>query len=448
MSNKGNKKGEKQVSLAGVAKSSAPAAKPQKKKGFPWAALIAVVLVLALLVGGGIALFGDEEGPTLSARDMVEYTVTPDAISGKVSYFALGVTGAASTDRMDMVAVLCLDREKGAATVMQLPVATYIDKNNGFATDTLGDVWGNPQPEVFCSTCRVRLADADIEEGVHKTCGSATELRTGSASGDLIRVFNDQYGLPIDNYLVIPRAGLAEMIDLLGGMDFQLEKKVTLAGKSYEKGVQTLSGAAAVYYVTQYDYDGTPKADLRRLARQRELFAGLLQRLGASTLDDLYRIEAGSAKGVFGKLMLSEDPVRFNTTSFGKARLLNISEKDANDMKLSMAIARFAHYMGSLSPEKVTFCVLPGESVKNGTSAVYSVNRAQTLELLKTYMNPHGLTLDDTTVTAPQLKENPATVEPTTVTLDTVGVSQSGMITTTTVAKATTTTLAGGATQP
>ena len=447
MSNTDNKKPEKQVSLAGMAKSTAPAEKPKKKR-FPWGAVIALVLVLALFVGGYFVLFGGEDGPALTAQDMVEYTVTPDGMRDKVSYFALGVTGENATDRMDMVAVLCLDRKNDSASVIQLPVATYIGKDAGFATSTLGDVWGNPQPETFCSTCRIRLKAEDIEENKHKACGSATERKKGSASGDLIRVFNDQYGLPIDNYLVIPRKGLAQLIDGLGGMDFNLEKKLTLAGKSYDKGVQTLSGEAAVYYVTQYDYDGTPKADLRRLARQRELFAGLLQRLGGCKLSDLYRVESGSVRGVFGTLMLGEYPVRFNTTSFGKMRLLNVGEGAADNMKLSVAIAKFALEMGSLSPEKVTFSVLPGEAVKNGTVTVYSANRAQVIELLGAQMNPYGLTLDETTVLVPQLKENPAKSDATTVSLDKVGVSQSGVLSTTTVAKATTTTMAGGATKP
>ena len=86
--------------------------------------------------------------------------------------------------------------------------------------------------------------------------------------------------------------------------------------------------------------------------------------------------------------------------------------------------------------------------MKNGTVTVYSANRAQVIELLGAQMNPYGLTLDETTVLVPQLKENPAKSDATTVSLDKVGVSQSGMLSTTTVAKATTTTMAGGATKP
>ncbi|MBQ8683234.1 MAG: LCP family protein [Clostridia bacterium] len=443
---------EKQVSLAGAAKATGKESKPQKKKkSFPWGAVVAVVLVVALLVTGGVLLFGKEDGPSLTARDMVEYTVTPDTIREKVSYFALGVTGASATDRMDMVAVMWLDRKNGSAGVLQMPVATYIGKDTGFATTTLGDVWGNPQPETFCSTCRIRLEEADIQDGVHKTCGSAAEQRTGSAYGDLIRVFNDQYGLPIDNYLVISRAGLTEMIDLLGGVDVDLAEAMTLADVKYKAGVQTLSGAAAVDYAITDDYKNTPQTDIDRMARQRQVFAAIIQRFGACELEELYGTDktTGAVKGVFGKLMLGENPVRFNSTSFGKARLLGVSENAANDLKLSAAIAKFAKQLGDLSLDKITFSVLPGKAMKSGTATVYSPHRAQTIELLKQQMNPYGLTLDENTVTVSQVNAEQEKGETTTLTLDTVAVFQSGMLTaTTTAAKATTTTMAGGATQP
>ncbi len=43
-----------------------------------------------------------------------------------------------------------------------------------------------------------------------------------------------------------------------------------------------------------------------------------------------------------------------------------------------------------------------GQSTKTGTLTIYSVNREQTTELLNEYMNPYGLTFDETTVVIPQ----------------------------------------------
>ena len=419
-----NKKPQNQVSLAGVAKQTNKPAKEKKPFAWKWVVIALVAVVIGILVW--VLMSGEEEGPSLTAREMVEYTVTPDDISDKVSYFALGVTGATPTDTMDMVAVMCYNREEESATVMQVPVATYIGKDNGFAVSTIGGVWGNPAPETFCSTCRIRLEAEEIADGTHKTCGSEIELRSGSSHGDLIRVFNEQYGLPIDNFLVIPREGLIELIDRLGGVNISLAKNMKLADVNYEKGVQLLDGAAAVDYAVTDGYKDTVEGDLTRMGRQRQVFTAVWQRLGRCEAEDLYDVDdnTDAALGVFGKLMLGANPVRFNTTSFGKARLLDISEGSAGGMKLSESIAIFAEEIGDLSLDKVTFTVLPGISYKEGTTAVYSADTSSVIALLNGMMNPFGLPIDDTTVLAPQLKEA-GEKEPVRVTLDTLAVEQS-----------------------
>lgn len=408
-----------QISLAGAAQSP----NEEKSRVSPWK-WIGIGAGLIVLLVAGILLFNafdEEEKPALTAREMAEYTYTPDDIADDVSYFLLGVTGENIGDPMDMLAVMCFDRKADTISVVQIPVATYIDKNNGFAVDTIGDVWYNPQPEIFCSACRVRVSADERDGKVHATCGADLEERTGSSWLDLIRVINTQYGLPIDNYLILPRAGFAELIDALGGIDVELEKKTTLNDEPYAAGVQTLTGDAAVDYAITHNYKGTPASDRDRMIRQRQVIASLWDEIAACDMRDLYYVdEYGASKGAFGQLMVGENPVRFNTTSFGKARLLSISEEAAADLKLSEAIARFAVQLGKVPLDRVTFSVLPGSAEKNGTVTVYSVNREQVISLLNEQMNAYGLYIDEDTVTAPQLAMDPKEVDAATVTLDTV----------------------------
>lgn len=412
-------KNKGQVSLAGAAQ----AANEEKKRVSPWKWIGIGVGLVALLVTG-ILLFDvvdTEEKPALTAREMAEYTYTADDIAGDVAYYLLGVTGENIGDPMDMLAVMCHDRKAGSVSVVQIPVATYIDKNNGFAVDTIGDIWYNPQPEIFCSACRVRVPAEERDGKVHATCGADLEERTGSAWLDLVRVINTQYGLPIDNYLILPRAGLAELIEALGGVEVELAKKATLAGESYSAGVHTLMGDAAVEYAVTYNYKNTPASDRERMSRQRQVLAALWQKIAACKMEDLYYLDQyGATKGILGKLMTGANPLRFNTTSFGKARLLNISEEAAADMKLSDAISRFAVQMGQVPLDRVTFSILPGAAEKNGTVSVYSVNREQVIALLNEQMNAYGLYIDEDTVTAPQLNQDPKEADLSTVTLDTV----------------------------
>ncbi|MBQ7089310.1 MAG: LCP family protein [Clostridia bacterium] len=414
-----NNKGQKQVSLAGVAKTQ----KKKKARVWPWK-WIGIALGMIALLAAGVLLFNafdEEEKPSLSAREMVEYTYTSDALAKDVSYYLLGVTGAEIGDPMDMLAVMCYDRKAQSVSVVQIPVATYIDKNNGFAVDTFGDVWSNPVPEQFCSTCRVRVTAEDLDGKVHGACGSEVEERTGSAVGNLIRVINEQYGLPIDNYLILPRSGLSGLIEALDGIEVELSKKVTLAGETYSSGVQTLTGPAAAEYAITYNYKNTPASDRDRMLRQRQVLAGLWQKIAACDKKDLYYIDdLGATKGVLGRLMTGKNPVRFNTTSFGKARLLGMDDAETEDIKLSDALARFAMQLGDIPMEKITFSILPGSAQKVGTATVYSVHRDQTIALLNDQLNPYGLVLDEDTVTVPQVKENVKDVDLSTATLDTV----------------------------
>lgn len=412
-------KGQKQVSLAGIANTQ----KPKEKRTFPWKWLAIGIGLIALLILG-VSLFNafdEEEKPSLTAREMVEYRYTSDTLAKDVSYYLLGITADEIGDRMDMLAVMCYDRKAQSVSVMQIPVATYIDKDNGFEVDVFGDVWNNPYPEKFCSSCRVRLTEEDLDGTVHGACGNDVEERTGSAVGDLIRVINEQYGLPIDNYLILPRSGLSGLIEALDGITVELSKKTTLAGETYDSGVQILNGPAAAEYAITYNYKGTPASDRERMQRQRQVLAGLWQKIADSAMTDLYYVDdLGATKGVLGRLMTGANPIRFNTTSFGKARLLGISDQEAEDIKLSDAIARFAKQIGNVSPDKITFAVLPGSAEKVGTATVYSVNRAQTITLLNEQMNPYGLVLDEDTVTIPQVTTVAKETDLSVVTMDTI----------------------------
>ncbi len=410
----------RQVSLAGAAagKKKQPPKKSSGKKKRLWLIMIPIVLVVALVIAL-LARGCGSDGPTLTAREAIQYTVTPDDLAGKVSYFALGVLGDKSTDQMDMVAVMCYDRKADKITVMQMPVATYLVEDGSFATATLGDVWGNPKPILWCDTCRGKVAAEAVDGENHKICGSKLTTRKGSSFTDLARVFNTQYGLPIDNFLVIPRDGLVKLIDALGGVDMSLAAKTSIDGIDYEKGVRTLPGKAAVYYAVEYNYKGTPASDTERMQRQRQLFASLLDRLSKKSLKDLYNTDP-ALKDVLSNLMLGADPIRYDNSSFGKARLLNVGERKAENTKSVETIAKFLYEISRIDLENITFCTLPGTAQKRGTGMVYSVNKTQTITLLNEHLNPYDLTLDDTTVAVTELKKNPADADAALTTLDKV----------------------------
>ena len=415
----------RQVSLAGAAngKKKQPPKKSRGSKKRLWFIAIPIVLVVALVIVL-LARGCHTEGPSLTARETLQYTVTTDELSDKVSYFTLGVLGDKSTDRMDMVAVMCYDRKAKEISVMQLPVTTYLGEDGSFAASTLGDVWGNPKSILWCDTCRGQVAEDAVDGENHKTCGTKLSTRKGSAFADFNRVFNRQFALPTDNYLVVPRDGLAKLIDAVGGVDMQLDADITVDDVTYQKGVRTLTGQAAVYYAVEYNYQNTPASDIERLPRQRQLFASLLDRLSDRSLKELYNDDP-KLKDILSNVIQGSDPIRFDTSSFGKARLMGSGEARAEKTKYIEAMARFIHDVSRVDLADVTYCTLPGEAVKRGTGYVYSVNKAQTVALLNEHFNPYGLTVNDTTVAVTELKDNPAQADTAVTTLDQVLVKAS-----------------------
>lgn len=415
----------RQVSLAGAAvgnKKRPPKKKKSSKKR--WCLILIPAVVVVALVVALVAHGCNTEGPSLTAREALQYAVTADDLSDKVSYFTLGVLGDKSTDRMDMVAVMCYDRKAKEISVMQMPVTTYIGEDGSFAASVLGDVWGNPKPIRWCDTCRGKVAEDAVDGENHKICGTKLTTRTGSAFADFNRVFNQQFALPTDNYLVIPRDGLAKLIDAVGGVDMTLDADITVDEVTYPKGVRTLPGKAAVYYAVEHSYQNTPASDIERLPRQRQLVASLLDRLSERSLKELYNNDP-KLKDVLSNVIQGADPIRFDTSSFGKARLMGSGEAKGEKTKYLEAMARFIHDISRVDLEDITFCTLPGTAVKRGTDNVYSVNKAQTVSLLNEYFNPYGLTVDNTTVAVNELKETPADADTAVITLDQVLVKAS-----------------------
>ena len=84
-------------------------------------------------------------------------------------------------------------------------------------------------------------------------------------------------GLRLDHYAEIGFGGFAGLVDALGGVTLCLPAPISdpLAGIDLPAGCQTLDGRNALGYVRTRD---TPRADLDRMANQRQFMSALLQR--------------------------------------------------------------------------------------------------------------------------------------------------------------------------
>ena len=402
----------------------------KKKKNSPVRIVIKVLLVLFLLVLLAFLFvlgrfvykeFTTEDPPFVSPE--MDYESTAKDLLPKVSYYMIGVMGESSTDPLEMLSLVCVDKEKDTVDVLQLPATTYIGKTEGWDVTTFDTVWSSPMPLLWCDSCRHRVLDAaEIDkDNVHIPCGHTATTKKGSASGNLIDIFNDQYSMPVDAFFLFPQKAFVEMVNAVGGVDVNLTEKLKVGDVTYDKGVQTLSGEAALYYALEADYKDTPATDLKRMLYQRQVFTALFQRLTAMS-------EAELLDEVFDPIMGSSTPIRVDNLAQGRQALLaGMSDKTAEDTDYEAAMSAMIAGMSDWQLSNMRYHILPGEAAKNGSQHVYSVHTEDLLTLLNAHFNPYGKEIGIEDLAISEVR-NSKESDTQTATWDTIAVSQDGLL--------------------
>ncbi len=323
---------------------------------------VTVAVCCVLLVIFGIVLVNAVKNSARkdgSESDVNTYDTTPVSLQKKVAYYVVGLLGEEETSPTSSLFLLCHDKKKKTLNVLEIPQATYLGDSELWIEKKAGNVWGNPAPLDWCDFEGKRLYKAQIAECEEQ--GHTVSQKVGSASYNLLSIFNEQYALPVDGYFMIPRESFVKLVDLLGGLDVKLDAAVTLGEIKFSAGVKTLDGAGALAYITMGG--DTVDADLKRIERQRRVFFALFQRL---CLQDEQQLTEDSLI----PLMKGSTPLRTRTT---------------NDQMLEILSA-----WRQISADKVTAMIIPGEAAKLEGVSYYSVHRQQLIEVLNTYFNPYG----------------------------------------------------------
>jgi LCP family protein required for cell wall assembly len=106
----------------------------------------------------------------------------------------------------------------------------------------------------------------------------------------LVRTVEQATGLHIDDYAEIGFDGFVNVVDAVGGVDMCVPSpmKDPKAGLNIKAGCQELDGTTALGYVRTR---ATPRADLDRVAHQREFLSALMKRvISPTTLLNPFRV--------------------------------------------------------------------------------------------------------------------------------------------------------------
>ncbi len=418
------KQRKNQVSLA----AQAGVSKKKKKKKKVATGTVIIRVMVGVLVGLSLAFIGIIGFVILSSMasggnkhevQLNAYDTTPEAQEKKVGYYLVGLAGEDENSAMDMLSLVCYDKQQHTVRLLQVPTDTYVGNNGDWTVTRVGNIWTNPTPLVWCETCRKQVFEPERADGKHTVCQTPLTEKTGSAVESLVKVFNDQYSMPVDNYFILKPDTLVQMVDLLGGIDLQLSAALKVEGTTYPAGKTVLDGKAALYYVTDYNFNNTPAKDLERLQRQRQVMTALFQRLTALDRDML-------EEKVIAPVMAGADPIRANNDAASVAKMLaGIHAGKTDNITFVKALSMLIHDMEDVELSSAAFYVLPGQVARQGTATYYSVRRQPLLTLLQEKFNPYGLELKDEHLQITELSSGTGTVDVKEQTMAEIAVEQS-----------------------
>jgi len=213
---------------------------PRRKKKAP--RLLGFVLALVLVFLGsmcfGFFLADSQIGQLIT--DSIERVKLPFFGDKQMNVLLLGVDQREQEKgRADTIMVAFVDLGKPQVNILSIPRDTYVAvPGHGFTKINHANAYGGP-------------------ELVQETA-------------------EDLLGVPIDRYLEINFNSFKEIIDTLGGIELNVEKRMYYPAEdiNLKPGLQVLNGYDALGYVR---YRGDAMADLARIERQQKFLKALVE---------------------------------------------------------------------------------------------------------------------------------------------------------------------------
>lgn len=341
--------------------------------------LMLLSLVFMILMGRYIYRQLFAGSASVPSVDLTPFEHTDEQYRDKVSYYVLGILGDEQQPTMQALSLVCHNKQNGTMSILQIPRDLYIkDEEIWGQVYRAGDTFAQPKPYDWCDVCKQRLYSGQItEDGRHNVCRVTVSQREGSAVLSLMDVFNDQLGMPVDHFFLLPQQAFIKLVDLMDGVTLELEESITVGTLTYAKGVQTIDGEAALYYMTERG-ESEVQGDIERMSRQRTVMACVLEQLLAQSEqnyrnDTIVPIQSGST------------PIR--------------SDLDKEEM------VSFLLQLRSVTVDKITVSTLPGTVVTHQSEQYYSADRSALTDLLNQHFNPFGPKVATSDVRVPELTD-------------------------------------------
>ena len=184
----------------------------------------------------------------------VDYSTERETWSGKKEWHS------------DVMIVLAINFNENRADLISLPRDTYASIPNVKGIYKLN----------AALNCGGGLYNADGSfnpKGMEKVC-EAAEWMLG--------------GIPVDYYYAVTMTSLKDLVDLCGGLEYDMDVSFTIMGRSYQKGLQHVDGQAFLDYCRVRKpgsgLASNEQGDANRVNRQKRILIALFKQMKADQL--------------------------------------------------------------------------------------------------------------------------------------------------------------------
>lgn len=201
---------------------------------------------------------------------------------GIVNFLVLGVDGYSDSkykqysedNHTDTMLVAAVDFDENQVDLISIPRDTFtsVPGSTGYyKANAAVNVGGGP--------------DAANGAGYLKSCETVSRLLGG---------------VPIDYYLALRFDTVVDLVDALGGIDYEVEGWFKEGGRQYAKGMQHLNGQGVLDYlrVRKASRTNMPVGDANRVERQKRMLIAIYQKMKEQNLISMIPALLGTLDGV------------------------------------------------------------------------------------------------------------------------------------------------------
>jgi LCP family protein required for cell wall assembly len=257
--------------------------KKQKRSGSKVAIVILIILIAVVAITGFKIWMGnynslvpdrDEDSSLLASKDRINILIVGTDVNDIIN----------DTGRADSIMVAGVDLKNESISLLSLPRDSYVEIS-GHGKDKIN----------------------------HSYAYGGIDLTRETVQNLL--------NIPIDYYVVTNFAGFEKIVDILGGVDIDVDKRMyhhTYYGTiDLQPGPQTLNGEQALQYVR---YRSDAMGDVKRVERQRNFISAVLNKAFAaenigklpqliSNLDDVVQSDLSNAQMLKLAKLLKDMPM-------------------------------------------------------------------------------------------------------------------------------------------